>query len=106
MNAPVTRAHRELAVFTMYPDCKPDSYMWVEFVLSENSAPYRTLARVAQALADAEARPFSIERLIGIWTEINAYVVACGGTPPQPQDKSAAHWAATDKVQAYLNGQR
>ncbi len=52
----VTRAHRELAVKTMYPDCGPDSYMWIEFVESGNSNAYRTLARVAQVLADAAHR--------------------------------------------------
>jgi hypothetical protein len=51
---PVTREHRVLAVKAMYPDCEPGSYMWDEFVEKDESKSYRTLGRVAQALADAK----------------------------------------------------
>lgn len=53
----VTRQHREAAVAAMYPDCKPGSHMWHDFVERGDEATYRTPARVAQALADASLSP-------------------------------------------------
>ncbi len=79
----VTRAHRELAVKTMYPDCQPDSYMWIEFVESGNSNAYRTLARVAQALADAASQPATN---VAIWR-----CGFCGGTPTQSHQPACPH---------------
>ncbi len=57
MIAPVTRGHRELAVNAMYPHCVPGSPMWDEFVENGDDKSYRTPARVAQAIADAQATP-------------------------------------------------